>query len=121
MPKLAVDNQIDYDLGVLFFELFTLPVEGLYLHLPRVPECLSLRPNWLPRPRSDCVSPPWNQRGGVAGGSQFGRLERKPCILCMLRVRLLASLLVNGKESYVLYNIYEHYMYVDLPETRMIG
>ncbi len=35
--------------------------------IPRVPECLSLRPNWLPLPHpppaSKCI-PPWIQRGG---------------------------------------------------------
>jgi hypothetical protein len=59
--------------------------------IPRVPECLSLRRFGSPSPSSDCVPPPWNQKGGQhslagEGGSQFGRLERKPgthaCLLC---------------------------------------
>ncbi len=53
------------------------------------------RPNWdppAPFPASECVAPPQNQREGgthspagegVGGGSQFGRVEKKP-ILCLL-------------------------------------
>ncbi len=58
----------------------------------RIPKCLSLRPNGLPPPALPhaSVSPPGTKGGkGVgggqdsladegAGGSQFGRLERKP-------------------------------------------
>ncbi len=61
-------------------------IEGLYC-IPRVPECLSLRPNWLlPSPLPQASVSPRNQRGGNiaygwgGGGSQFGRLERKPAM-----------------------------------------
>ncbi len=55
--------------------------------IPRVPECLSLRPNWLPPPPLPqmSVSRPMEPKEGqhslageVAGGANFGRLERKP-------------------------------------------
>ncbi len=69
-------------------------VEGLYCTIPTVPQCLSLRPNWLPSTPSspsECI-PPWNQMGGGVtlacgrggGGTQFGRLERKPGTLYTL-------------------------------------
>ncbi len=40
-------------------------VEGLYYSISRIPECLSLRPNWLtPSPHIECVPPPLGTKGG---------------------------------------------------------
>ncbi len=59
----------------------------LYSLLVHGPECLSLLPNWLPRPFSrEPVCPPLGTKGRRAtlacgsggGGSRFGGLERKP-------------------------------------------
>ncbi len=59
-------------------------------YIPRVPQCLSPRPNWDP-PSPASESAPRNQRGGghtrlrVRGwGSQFGRLKNKPSTLSTL-------------------------------------
>jgi hypothetical protein len=59
-------------------------------HIPRVPQCLSPRPNWdLPLSRKR-VYPPRNLKGTHlpvgkwGGGSQFGRLEKKPSTLSSL-------------------------------------
>jgi hypothetical protein len=61
--------------------------------IPRVPQCLSPRPNWDPSPplQQASVSLPRNQRGEghtllpVGGGwSKFGRLEKKPSTLSIL-------------------------------------
>ncbi len=83
-------------------------------YIPRVPLCLSLRPNWdypTPSPASECVTPPpppepkeegntlacgW--RGGGEGRSQFGRLEKKPSTLstlCARQQNTAASILRN--------------------------
>jgi hypothetical protein len=61
MLKLGVDNQIDYDLGLLFFELFTLRVEGLYLYLGCQSVCLFVRIG-SPAPEAS-VSPPLGTKG----------------------------------------------------------
>jgi hypothetical protein len=63
-------------------------VEGLYSSIPRVPEYLFHRRNWVPHPlpRQRVCLPPWIQKGGGkhslagegGGGTQFGRLDRKP-------------------------------------------
>jgi hypothetical protein len=51
----------------------------------RIPECLSLRRNWVPCPLPrKRVCPPWTQIGGATlacgegGGAQFRRQDRKP-------------------------------------------
>ncbi len=60
--------------------------------IPRVPQRLSRRPNWDPPttfPASECVPPTRKQKGGYSpagGGSQFGRLEKKPSALSTLWV-----------------------------------
>jgi hypothetical protein len=65
-------------------------------HIPRVPQCLSSRPNWDPPPTpshtNKCITP--SQRKGKhspAGevvGSQFGRLDKKPALLGGILIRL---------------------------------
>jgi hypothetical protein len=63
--------------------------------IPRVPQCLSSRPNWdphLPSPARECVTHPRTKRGmghspageGVRGGPQFELLEKSLalCLLC---------------------------------------
>ncbi len=67
-------------------------------YIPRVPQCLSPRPNWdspTPSPASDCASPR-NQRGGVRGhtrlrvrgwgspNSDDWRIGLALCLLCGL-------------------------------------
>ncbi len=84
-------------LPILFH--FIYPVVGLQYTVHRVPKCLLLRRNWPPlppppSPASELVSLPLGPKGGGAtlacgwrcGGTQFGRLDRKPalCILCDL-------------------------------------
>ena len=66
-------------------------------YIPRVPQCLSHRPNWgppNPYPACECL-PPLTPRGGGGahspadegwGGSQFWRLEKKPSTLSTLWV-----------------------------------
>ncbi len=60
--------------------------------IPRVPQCLSRRPNWVrppPFPQASS-SPPQNQRGGNtrqrvrSGRTRFERLKRKPGTLSTL-------------------------------------
>ncbi len=59
-------------------------------YAPRVPQCLSPRPNWaLPSPLQQARMPPLNQRGvhspaGEGGGAQFRRLKKKPSTLSTL-------------------------------------
>jgi hypothetical protein len=92
---------------------YTLECRGV-IHIPREPECLSLRPSWLPRPSpaSECVPPSWNQREGGqhslagkgSGRSRFGRLERKPGTLYTLcaRIKFKSSCNINfDKISFV--------------------
>jgi hypothetical protein len=65
--------------------------------IPRVPECLSLRPNWLPAPSLPQASSPGRQHslaGEWTEGTQFRRLERKPGTLFALCIKLF-------KNSYV--------------------
>ncbi len=72
-------------------------------HIPWVPQCLSPRPNWdPPLPLPQAIVPSRNQTGGgthspagegVKGGSQFGRLEKKPSTLPTLCSHPIISLL----------------------------
>jgi hypothetical protein len=72
-----------------------LVVEGLYCTIPRVPQCLSLRPIGSPPPPpllQSNVSPPLEPKAGGGNirrlvwgwGGQFRRLERKPGTLYTL-------------------------------------
>ncbi len=69
-------------------------VEGKYYIIPKVSECLSLRPYLLPPspfPPASVPPPPWNQKGGatLAGGEGAGRANSDDwteslalCLLC---------------------------------------
>ncbi len=69
-----------------FCYIYNRAAEGLYYCISRVPECLSLRPNWLsppPSPPSEWVPSPLEPKRGATlacgwggGGRQFRRLER---------------------------------------------
>ncbi len=67
------------------------PIRRVILLYYRVPECLSLPPNWVPPPPlpQASASPPWNQKGGggqhsLAGEGAGGDLREclELCILC---------------------------------------
>ncbi len=67
------------------------------------PQCLSPRPNWDPHPRArKRVCPPTEPKGGGThspvgegvGGSQFGRVEKKPSTLVYLLYKISFSLSV---------------------------
>ncbi len=71
-----------------------------WVYIPRVPECLSLRRNWVPplppSHASECVAPlgpngvrEQHSLGGEGVGTQFGRLDRKPGTLYTLWTALL--------------------------------
>ncbi len=60
-------------------------------YIPRVPQCMSHRPNWDPHPLScERVCPSPRTKGGTHlpaggwGGPQFGRLKKKPSTLSTL-------------------------------------
>jgi hypothetical protein len=79
---------------VAFYEYYLSTVYSLH----GVPECLSLRRNWVPPPPNSpaSVGPPGPERGrdtltcrGGGGGTQFGRLSRKPGTRYTLRGRCM--------------------------------
>ncbi len=83
-----------------------LPVEGLYDIIPRVPECLFLRLN-CPPPLEPKGGGQHSLAGEGGGGSQFGRLERKPGTLYTLCIYPIS----NRSFSWIAYVYCIMYMY----------